>query len=297
MDAAPAPQPRLLQLRGLLDEFLDDAAARFEARQTGKPLGAVTGFDLLDRELSGALAPGLHIVHGSPGSGKTAFALQIAAQCQCPALYVTAEMAPVELLRRITARVTKTYLGKFKTGQFSPDQAMHLARRACDAVPYLALADATQAPARVETLYGYAQTTRKLDPDNPHLLLIIDSVHSWVRGWQGEADETPALIEGVKALQALAQRLNCAIVGIAERNRAGMKEGGMNAAAGTRTFEYGAESVIDLAAEKVDAAGFTPIKLTLSKNRHGAPGRSIPLFFKGATQTFTVDAADDSEEE
>ena len=293
MDVPFAPQPRLLQLRSLLEEFSDDAEARFDARQTGKPLGAVTGFSELDRELSGALAPGLHILHGSPGSGKTAFALQVAAQCKCPALYVTAEMAPVELLRRITARTTKTYLGRFKSGEFAPVQALDLARRACDAVPFLAIADATQAPARTDTLFGYAETTRKLSPDNPHLLLIIDSVHSWVRGWQGEATETEALIAGISALQALAQRLNCAVVGIAERNRAGMKEGGMNAAAGTRTFEYGAESVLELSTDKTTALGQTPITLTLSKNRHGAPGRKISLYFKGATQTFTSEVGED----
>lgn len=297
METPPAPQPRLLPLRGLLDEFLSDAEARFDARQTGKPLGAVTGFELLDRELGGALAPGLHVLHGSPGSGKTAFALQLAAQCQCPALYVTAEMAPVELLRRITSRVTKTFLGRFKTGQFSPDHVLGLARRACEAVPFLAIADATQAPARTEQLFLFAETTRSLAPHNPHLLIIIDSVHSWVRGWQGEANETEALIVGISSLQSLAQRLKCPIVGIAERNRAGMKDGGMNAAAGTRTFEYGAESVIDLSADKTDASGFTPITLTLSKNRHGAPGKKIGLYFKGATQTFALDASDNTEGE
>jgi len=68
-------------------------------------------------------------MHGQPGTGKTAFALQVAAQCGFPCLYVTCEMAPLELLRRHTARVTRTYLNRFKSGELSPRESLELARR------------------------------------------------------------------------------------------------------------------------------------------------------------------------
>ncbi len=282
------PQPRLLRMCDLLDEFTEDAAARHAAKLSGKPMGAVTGFKKIDEAIGGALAPGLHIVHGSPGSGKTAFGLQIAATCQCPALFVTCEMSPIELLRRLTARISGQYLGRFKTGEMTPEQARGYAQNAVARVPMLAMLDATRAPALRQNIQQAAETTRRLAPENPHLLIVVDSVHSWVRGWQSEADEYAALNTGLDILRMTAQELNCAVIGIGERNRASMKTGGQNATAGTRGFEYASESVMDLQAKKdePDADGKTHIEITLSKNRHGSPGRRIDLMFSGRLQEF-----------
>src|SRR5918996_1264990 len=87
----------------------------------------VTRIPQLDDVLGGALQPGVHVVHASPGAGKTALALQIAATCGFPALFVTCEMAPLELLRRITARVTETLLGRLKSGEYDPTRVVKLA--------------------------------------------------------------------------------------------------------------------------------------------------------------------------
>ncbi|HZU78107.1 MAG TPA: DnaB-like helicase C-terminal domain-containing protein, partial [Dehalococcoidia bacterium] len=100
--------PQLVRLGGLLCAWEAEAAAAHAARVAGRPRGAVTGLRTLDRELGGALAVGLHVLHAAPGIGKTSFALQAAASCGCPALFVTCEMSPLELFRRHTARVTNT---------------------------------------------------------------------------------------------------------------------------------------------------------------------------------------------
>jgi hypothetical protein len=62
----------------------------------------------------------------------------------------------------------------------------------------------------------------------------------------------------------------------------------MSASAGTRKFEYGAESMLDLNREEKpeDAAGESKVTLTVQKNRHGRANQRIPLLFRGATQTF-----------
>ena len=60
----------------MLDEWLVDAEAANLAYTMGTPRGPITNLGGLDRELGGALAPGLHVVHASPGIGKTAFCLQ-----------------------------------------------------------------------------------------------------------------------------------------------------------------------------------------------------------------------------
>ena len=58
----------------------------------GSPGGPVTGLAPVDIALGGYLAEGLHILHGAPGTGRTALSLQIAATCGAAALFVTAEM-------------------------------------------------------------------------------------------------------------------------------------------------------------------------------------------------------------
>ena len=151
-DSTAPETARLMPRADVLSAFRYDAAAAADARASGVPRGPLTGFTLLDRELGGALAPGVHVLHGTPGAGKTAFALQIAAQCQCPALFVTCEMAPAELLRRHTARISGTFLrASSKSGEMSAADAEQSARDALEAAPLLNFVDATQAPAPAQT--------------------------------------------------------------------------------------------------------------------------------------------------
>jgi len=283
------PKARLLSLNRLLNEWDAEAALLHAAHESGQQRGAVTGIARLDAEISGALAPGIHILHGSPGSGKTAFGLQTAATCGCPALIVTCEMSPIELLRRITARVTGTYLGRFKTGELSPEESGRLVREAVATVPHIALLDATQVAVSVERIAQAAAKVKLLDPTSKHLLIIVDSLHSWADGAAPSMNEYERLNTAIDALRRVSQHLQCPMLCIAERNRAAMTSGGLSAGAGTRKIEYGAETVIDLEAEKdrtEDAHGNVQVVLTLAKNRHGTPGKRINLAFHGATQSF-----------
>jgi replicative DNA helicase len=278
---------RLLPLRHLLDEWQSDAEAAHLAYATGTPRGPITGHKTLDRELGGAMAPGVHVLHAGPGIGKTAFALQIAATSPFPSVYVTAEMRPLELLRRVTARATGTYLGRLKSGELEAAESLALARRAAATASHLVFADATQAWAASEWI---EDVTRVVKGDARHVLVVVDSVHSWAEGMPGDVDEYLALGEGLRALRRVAQVLECPVLAIAERNRAGMKEGGLSASAGSRKFEYGGESVLSLSREKennADATGEVSVTLTIEKNRNGAPGKKIRMLFNGALQRFT----------
>lgn len=280
------PVARLMLLRDVLGDVRADADAAYEARLTGKPRGAITGLKSLDEELAGAFAPGLHFIHGNAGTGKTAFALQTAGSCESRALFVTCEMAPAELLRRHTARATKTYLGRLKSGEMSGADVERLTLQGIESAPHLAFVDATGAAASVTFLYECAQIAKA---DAKHLLIVIDSLHSWAGGLASGLPEYEALNAAVGDLQRLSRRLNCAILIVSERNRDSMKSGGINAGAGTRKIEYGAETVIDLeraSDAKEDGAGEVDVTLKLAKNRHGAAGKPIKLKFHGALQRF-----------
>lgn len=286
----PLPPPegtlRLLRFADMFNEWEADAEAAHESYTTGTPRGPVTRLPALDVCYGGFLPQGLHVVHGGPGAGKTALALQVAADCGAPALFVSCEMRPLELMRRVTARATSTYLGRLKSGEFTPDESLALARRGSAAAPDLVLADATRGYVSPDDILVAAEAVRR---DSPRLLIVLDSVHSWVDGCEIDATEYEKLNAGLMQLRALAHRLDCAVLAIAERNRASMQKGGVSAGAGSRKIEYGAESVLDLNVADgaiADASGEKPVTLRFSKNRNGAAGASVSLLFHGALQRF-----------
>jgi replicative DNA helicase len=299
-NSSEAPRPKLHRLDQLLTDFRSEADAAHEARVSGQPRGAISGLSTLDRELAGAFAPGIHALHGNTGSGKTALALQIAAKCQCPALFVTCEMSPVELLRRLTANLTSTFLGRLKNGELRGQDAEVLALRAIEQAPNLAIIDATRAAATPAYLQECAEIVKGT---SPHLFVAIDSLHTWTQTLTACGDrndplyglsEYEALNGAIRSLQILASTLSAPILMICERNRESMKGGGgnasLNAGAGTRKIEYQCETVLDLDRKSEtfeDGAGEIDVTLRLAKNRHGAAGKSVPLKFNGALQRFS----------
>lgn len=285
--ASTSDQAPLLPLSAVLGDLRAQADAAYSARSSGQPRGPVSGFHSLDLELGGAFEPGLHIVHGNAGAGKTAFALQVACCCGFPAMFVSCEMSPTELLRRMTARVTSTLLGRLRSGEFSGEKVENLARQAVEASPRLALLDATRHPAPLQHLVDCAQVVQG---ESQQLLLIVDSLHSWAQGLNSGLTEYESLNAGLSDLSSLARKVNSPLLIVSERNRDSMKSGGINAGAGTRRIEYGAETVIDLDRGDAtpDASGEVPVTLTLGKNRHGSAGKKVSLFFDGPFQRFRV---------
>jgi len=285
---AASEQPRLLRFADVLPALRADAEGAHEARVKGVARGPVTGLGELDDVLGGVLQPGLHVTQGGSGIGKTAFALQVAATCGFPALFVSCEMSLVELLRRHTARATGTFLDRLKSGEMAPDDVVRRAEQAIAAAPQLALVDGTRAYAAPALLLDFALAARG---DARHVLVVIDSIHSWAEQADDRLTEYEALNGGLAALRTLSSRLNCPILGIAERNRASMATGGISSSAGSRKFEYGAESVIGLQVDEKDALQFTPpekaIRITVEKNRNGASGMSLKAVFHGALQRFS----------
>lgn len=283
------PEPErapLLRLSHALADFDRDAEAAYTAHTTGQARGPQTGFTSLDRAIGHAFAPGLHGISGNAGAGKTAIAAQWAARCGFPALFVSCEMAPGELLRRHAARETKTFLGKFKSGELSPGVAHDLALQAIKATPDLCILDATRVPATPDHIRDCA---REVQGNSPSLLIVVDSLQSWSESLASGAGEYETLNLAVKALRGLAHGLNVPVLFVSEQNRASMKSGGLNAGAGTRKIEYGAETVFDLdrpEGAQADGAGEVEIKLRISKNRHGLADMHFPLKFNGAFQLF-----------
>jgi hypothetical protein len=183
--------------------------------------------------------------------------------------------------------VTGTYLGPLKKGEIAPSNAIALAEKAALATPDLALIDGTQMPISLDAIHNAGLAARTLNSENRHLLVVVDSLHTWADRVGSHMTEYDRLNVALDSLRTLSHRLSAAILIIAERNRLSMTSGGMSAGAGSRKIEYTAETVLDLDSGKEDGRGNTPVTLTLRKNRHGSPGRDIRLLFHGSTQKFT----------
>lgn len=277
---------RLSLSHQILPEWEAAATAARRARTSGNPIGPVTGLPRLDQALGGALPPGLNILLGQPGAGKTALALQVAASCLCPALFVSCEMTRLELMRRLIARATRTPLGRLKTGELSEEEAREIGKRAAASAPRLGFIDATQQFPEPVWLRDAALAVRG---EADHLLIVLDSIHAWADTAPGEGSEYERLNEAMVALRALAVELTCPVLAVGERNRSSMANGGLSAGAGSRKLEYGSETVLDLCRDekaRLDASGEVRVSLILQKNRHGAPGQIVPLSFNGGLQRF-----------
>jgi replicative DNA helicase len=290
---APEPKaPRVALLSDLVSDFVADAEAAAKAKKTGMARGPQTGVPSLDEALGSYLAPGVHTLQAAPGAGKTAFALQTAARCGFPALFVSAEMPILELFRRLIARETGTFLGKLKSGEIEPKAAMQLAVRAAEKVPNIALMDATSAFASPTTIRDAAVALKDRTAAE-HVLVVIDSLQIWARSGKlnggDSATEYDAINNALSAAASIAGGLNCPLLLVSHRNRAGNKsDGGLHAAKGSGDIEYVSESIIDLTRkdEQPDAAGEVEVKAVIHKNRHGVAGVSFPLRFVGRLQEF-----------
>ncbi len=292
--------PPTIDLSDLITEFVADTNDAAAAKASNKPRGVITGLTKLDQHFGGYLAPGIHVVQAAPGCGKTAFALQTASDAVYPALFVSAEMGVLELFRRLIARQTRTFLGRLKSGEISGQQAESLAVQTAKNLQHMRLMDATRAPASPKLIIENAMSLREKF-QSPHVLIVLDSLHVWARGAARaenksaenksiDPDEYSIINNALGSVASIASILNCPVITIAHRNRAGNKaDGGLHSAKGSGGIEYEAESVLDL--NKKDgpdnAGGETEITAKLEKNRNGAAGVFVKLAFNGALQTFT----------
>jgi replicative DNA helicase len=242
--------------------------------------------------LGGWFQPGLHILLGAPGAGKSAFALQAAADCRAPALYVTAEMTPVELLRRLTARQTNTFLGRLKSGELTPADVERLAVQTCGRFPLFYTSDSLSklvAPSDISSAIEAIQKAHGAAP-----LVVIDSLQAWARAVSAglRVGEYEALEAALGALASVASSSRAAVLVVSHRNRAGNRAGdggGLFAAKGSGSVEYLAETVLGFERPddaRPDAAGEVRVELRTLKNRHGYAGGSVELLFCGRLQSF-----------
>lgn len=280
----------IFSLQELIDTLVEERVAARRAEAQGAQRGPVTGFTELDRELGGALAPGLHIVQAAPGAGKTAFTLQVCGFCGFPAIFVSAEMSPISVFYRLIAQQVGIGLNDLQSTSLHEDglrqHALMAAAQLCD----LRIIDASIRPAPIRILQQAVHELTAKTGMAP--LVVIDSIQAWAKATEASGSnnsEYDQISRGVRALVEFSSSARLPILGIAQRNRAGQERGGLFASKGTGDIEYCAETVLELGRgkdDRQDASGDVNVTVEILKNRHGSTGAEICLKFNGSRQTF-----------
>jgi replicative DNA helicase len=284
---------RVVRLRDLIADFEADVEAKHRAKAEGRKLGPSTGHPKLDSKLGEYLVPGLHLIQGAPGAGKSAFALQMGGHCGFPCLYISTEMPLIELLRRTTARETATYLNKLKTGELGARESVRLAMMAAEKCADLAFVDGMNTTITINQLVKYAAAL-KAAADADNVLIVMDSAQAWIRQRMNSSsrEEYSETNFAIGDLLEVASIVKCPVVVISHKNREGNKG---NAAAahsskGSGNWEYLIESGIDLGLDEdavKDENGEKTVWASIWKNRNGEPNVKQAMKFHGGFQKFT----------
>ena len=121
-----------------------------------------TGWKSLDQVLDGGLYEGLYVIPGTPGTGKTAFALQMAfqiAQQKKDVLYISMEMSEEELYERHISRISYQLFWNDEKNQHKA-KSVHSIIQAGETVPQAREFFKKVAPyLRTECIYEYELNT------------------------------------------------------------------------------------------------------------------------------------------
>lgn len=272
----------------LAGEYLAAAEAlRRQRETTGSAIvGVTTGLRKLDELLNG-LGTGLYILAGAPGAGKTTLALQLAlhaARHQVPAIYVTYENSPANLVGKALCATAGVSASDVDRG-FANLAALRAAEFELGGVmPYLAIIDGTSRLTVAEV------RAKALQAMNRHkagrCLIVFDYLQRAAHnlGFEGLRHNVSAL---AGELRDLANRLGSPVLALSSQSRSGGNYGQGSGSANLDSLkesgdlEYSADAVMFLkqSAERAAMAPARAVDLVLAKNRFGDVGQ-VPLIFR-----------------
>lgn len=273
-------------------EFYTKMRWYVQRRRQYPPLA--TGLGALDAVLGGGLRPGLCVLGGVSGTGKTTLLLQLAdrwAGLGRRVLYFTAEMSPYELAAKSMVRLGRDKFpgicaadildGQLPETVLDGLMALHCAETG-GRTRYLGsgkpmTADAIQEAVAQEARNGEAAPVVIVD----YLQLI--------------APERPAATDkqntdrAVAALKQAAVRYDTPVLCASSFNREAYQQGkaSMSAFKETGLVEYSADVLLTLSRAGEETLPQRAMEITVLKNRFGPAGEKACLLYEPAAETFS----------
>jgi replicative DNA helicase len=275
----------------LVGSVVGEAERRREERErTGRRIwGLATGLPRLD-QLLGGLQPGLHLLAGAPGVGKTTLALQMALHVarEAPVVYVSFENSSANLLTKALCQWSGINTEDVARGTAS---AALLAESAEEFRPvlerlYLVDGDGHLTPSRLASQARQAMVRA----GSSTCLVVVDYLQLWaktsrdLRGFSETRGKVDAL--GGELID-LARRLGSPVLSMSSQSRAaggygrGGGEASLDSFKESGDLEYAADTALFLteARERPAEKPAVAVDLTVRKNRHGSLG-TVELIYR-----------------
>ena len=199
-----------------IKDVLIDAFARLEQLYNNKDsiTGVPTGFIELDKKTAGLQPANLIFIAARPAMGKSALALNIAAnaaiRAKVPVAIFSLEMSKEELTNRILCSEAMVDSGKIRNGSIEDDDWLKLAN---------ALGPVSEAPIYIDdtpgiTIMELRAKCRKMKIENDLGLVVID----YLQLMQGTKTENrqQEISEISRSLKILAKELNIPVIALAQ---------------------------------------------------------------------------------
>ena len=232
----------------------------------GEKYGLETGFARLDHALGG-LGPGeIMVLSGVTGTGKTAYAIQIAdylathPKSPTPVLYFSGEMIASDLWLRVLCRRAKVSLADLRRSPLESDmRGLINAAKVAD-TSRLIVSDSGMELQSIES------KIRRFGADNPDGLVIIDHLDHVEADAESQVQAIAKIMRRIKAA-SLASRLPIIVVAQFNRGYDGVRKPAYHDLKGGSSIEQYADSIWLLwrpYPERDDV-----VKIVIDKNRRG----------------------------
>lgn len=252
------------------DDWLDGGYAEVLARRdAGRPRFFDLGLGVLTEAV--AAKPGhLVILAAETGKGKTAFALNVAANlgvCDgIPTFFFNTEMSWQELALRLYSLLADVSLFLLRTGRFSPDdlQKVDEVRQVYRAGNALYITDALP----WVTVDEVAALAREYAVTAGLKVCVLDYIQR-VEDRNADIEQWEAFLRAAKRLKSLAQELRLLVIVVAQLNE-------RQQLAGSKGMAREADAVLVLEEAESPSAAVTH-RVRLVKSRHTRSGTAVPL--------------------
>lgn len=262
---------------GLVSEDLDDLFTTVQARMNGLERPVQTPWSSVDALLGEGLWPGMYVLVGGTGSGKTQWAVQTAvraAERGGRVLYLALELSRRDLAARVAGALTHTAWSDLLRGRLRPQDFDRAARMASEALRTMAFHTECAPP------YGYSADTLAARAWTLRPSLVVLDYLQLCAGRAGE-DPRQAVGRVSYVARSIARDLGAVVIVLSSTARTNYAElvnapdrdpadlVGLGKESGE--IEYAADGVLVLARHADRPTGRV---LVVAKNRHGPLGRT-----------------------
>ena len=276
-----------------LKDALGEAFERLNRLQESKDelRGVPTGFDSLDKKLSGFQKSDLIIIAARPSMGKTSLALDIARKVavknQLPVAIFSLEMSSQQLVDRMLAADSKVDAWKLRTGNLNREEEFNLIRESLDTLSKAPIFIDDQPANNILKMRSIA---RKLKRQHDLKLIIVDYLQLMAPTQTRASDNMVQQVTEIsRSLKHLARELDIPVIALSQLSRAVESRGGRPKLSDLRdsgSIEQDADVVMFIHREKEeDGQKSNMAEILIEKHRNGPTGK-VSLNFDDKKATF-----------